>query len=126
MTGLRRYVHIAFAVAGLLAAYVLSNFFELLGGALGFSYPILGVSLWSVLAFLVAGVVAFSFWRNERSFAFIEECAQELKKVHWPTYEEVRSATLVVIGMVTLFSLILGLFDFFWSGLTNYLVQSLS
>lgn len=126
MTGLRRYVHIAFAIAGLLAAYVLSNFFEMVGGALNFSYPILGLNIWSLIAFAVAAIGTFLFWRDTRSFGFIEECAQELKKVTWPTYEEARTATFVVIGMVALFSVILGLFDFLWSGITNLLVQSIS
>ena len=43
----------------------------------------------------------------------------ELKKVTWPTAKEVRSATLVVIVMAIISAVILGLFDFVWSNLTE-------
>ena len=32
-----------------------------------------------------------------RSRTFLEECWAELRKVHWPTREETRTATIVVI-----------------------------
>lgn len=126
MTGLRRYVHISFAVLGLIAAYVLSNLFEAIGGALSFSYSVVGMSVASLAAFLVAIVGTVILWRNEKVFGFAEEVAQELKKVTWPTYEETRTSTIVVLVMVVIFSLVLGFFDFIWSGITNALVQSLS
>jgi len=32
-----------------------------------------------------------------RSRTFLEECWAELRKVHWPTFEETRAATIAVI-----------------------------
>jgi preprotein translocase subunit SecE len=69
---------------------------------------------------------AFLLWRNEKVFTFGIEVAEELRKVTWPTAEETRTATGVVIVMVLVFSLALGLFDFIWSGITNAIVHSLS
>jgi preprotein translocase subunit SecE len=43
----------------------------------------------------------------------------ELKKVTWPTPKEVRTATVVVLVMSIISALILGLFDFVWSNLTE-------
>ena len=33
-----------------------------------------------------------------RSRTFLEECWAELRKVHWPTFEETRAATIAVIS----------------------------
>jgi preprotein translocase subunit SecE len=48
----------------------------------------------------------------ERSRAFLEECWAELKKVHWPTREETRAATIAVIIGVAVMALFLGVVDF--------------
>ncbi len=42
---------------------------------------------------------------------FVEECWEELGKVTWPDYEQLRSATLVVIGFVILIAAILWMMD---------------
>ena len=48
----------------------------------------------------------------ERSREFLEECWAEVKKVHWPTREETRVATIAVIIGVAVVALYLGLVDF--------------
>ena len=48
----------------------------------------------------------------ERSREFLEECWAELKKVHWPTREETRVATIAVIIGVTVMALFLGVVDY--------------
>ena len=42
---------------------------------------------------------------------FVEECWDELSKVTWPDYEQLKSATLVVILFVILISGIIWLMD---------------
>jgi len=126
MVGFRRYVHLAFAVLGLFGAMVLSNLFALIGESFSFSYPILGIDILAVAGWVIAGVGAFLLWRDERVFGFAEEVVNELKKVTWPTYEETRSSTMVVLAIVAVFAVGLGIFDFIWSGLTNYLVHTLA
>jgi preprotein translocase subunit SecE len=123
MVGLRRYVHIAFVAMGILAAFVLSNIFVYVSDLVGWSYSILGADIWSLLAYGISGVGAFLLWRNSQVFGFAEEVAQELKKVTWPSYEETRISTFVVIAIVAIGAIILGVFDFVWSGATNALVQ---
>ncbi len=46
-----------------------------------------------------------------RSRTFLEECWAELRKVHWPTREETRTATIVVIIGVVVVGAYLGLLD---------------
>ena len=62
---------------------------------------------------------ASSLYRNDRVYHLANEVAAELKKVTWPTAKEVRAATIVVIVMAIISALILGLFDFVWSNLTE-------
>ncbi len=42
---------------------------------------------------------------------FVEECWEELGKVTWPDYEQLKSATLVVIAFVILISAIIWIMD---------------
>jgi preprotein translocase subunit SecE len=43
--------------------------------------------------------------------AFIEECVVELQKVTWPDWEQLRSATIVVLIFTMAVSLIIWLMD---------------
>lgn len=47
----------------------------------------------------------------ERSRTFLEECLAELKKVHWPTRDETRAATIAVIIGVAVMAVYLGVID---------------
>ena len=42
---------------------------------------------------------------------FVEECWEELGKVTWPDYEQLKSATLVVIAFVFLISAVIWVMD---------------
>ena len=42
---------------------------------------------------------------------FVEECWDEMGKVTWPDYDQLRSATLVVIAFVFLISAIIWIMD---------------
>lgn len=46
-----------------------------------------------------------------RSREFLEECWAELRKVHWPTREETRAATIAVIVGVVVVAVYLGAID---------------
>ncbi len=54
--------------------------------------------------------------------AFIEESWIELQKVTWPTWEELRSATIVVIIFTVLVSLIIWIMDAFSSWLVGLIM----
>ena len=126
MIGIRRYVHIAFAVIGLILSFFLSNIFVWVGGAAGWSTSVLGFDFWSILAVALSFATAFLLWRSPAVFGFAEEVAEEIKKVTWPTIEETKSATWVVIAMVAIFSVALGIYDFVVHGVINGVVLFLS
>jgi len=73
----------------------------------------------SLTAAIIATVASIVLYKNDRLYHLANEVATELKKVTWPTAKEVRSATLVVIIMAIISAVILGLFDFVWSNLTE-------
>ena len=56
---------------------------------------------------------------------FIKEAAAELKKVSWPSQEEVMGSTWVVIIMVILVAVILWLMDMGASELIQMLLKSI-
>jgi preprotein translocase subunit SecE len=73
----------------------------------------------SLFAAVGATVVAVVTYRSDRIYNLANEVAGELKKVTWPTAKEVRTATVVVVVMAIISALILGVFDFAWSNLTE-------
>jgi preprotein translocase subunit SecE len=111
----RKWVHVMFAVAGIVLAWLLAK-----SGEWAWSYfakpngYIVGTS-----AFAVAAVITFAAWRNEQVFGLASEVTSELKKVSWPTRKEVFNSTIVVIITTIVASLFLGVFDGVWSWVTR-------
>jgi preprotein translocase subunit SecE len=60
-------------------------------------------------------------WKDQ-SVQFLQEVWIELKKVHWPTWRETRTATVVVIAVVLFFALYLGVVDLVLSQIVHRLI----
>ena len=73
----------------------------------------------SIGSALVAMIVGIAMYKSDKYYTLANEVSSELKKVTWPTAKEVRTATIVVIVMAIISAVILGLFDFVWSNLTE-------
>jgi preprotein translocase subunit SecE len=117
--GPNKFVHLTFAIGGLLLAFVLARAVD--WGWSYFAKPNdLAVNL---LAILVAGTAAISVYRNERAYASIVEITRELEKVSWPTRKETSAATVVVLVTVVLSAIVLSSFDFMWAGFTNWFLR---
>jgi len=115
--GANRYVHLMFAVGGLLLAFLLVQTGEWLWTFVSKAKPPdVYITLGSVV---LAGLIAFQLWRNERVFGLASEVVNELRKVTWPTRQETSAATVVVIITVLIVACILWLFDFFWIKVTG-------
>ena len=113
--GNTKWIHLTFAVAGLLAIWVISLFAEWIWGYVGKPKD----SVIMPLSFILGGGLAYVGWRNERLFNRISDVLQELMRVTWPTRKETSAATVVVIVTVIVFSMILGVFDILWSWVTD-------
>ena len=109
-------VHLIYLVGAVLMFYVMQWSIDWIWGYFGSAPSEIRVSL-------VSGVGALLFvtvmYRSDRIYTLANEVASELKKVTWPTAKEVRTATIVVIVMAIISAVILGVFDFVWSNLTE-------
>jgi preprotein translocase subunit SecE len=117
--GSNKVIHLMFAVATLLAAFLLSKAGDWVWSY--FAKP--NDLLVNGVALLVAGTAALVAYRNERVFAAATEVTRELEKVTWPTRKETSAATLVVIVTVAIAALVLTAFDWIWMSLANWILQ---
>jgi preprotein translocase subunit SecE len=121
--GLNKYVHLMFAVGGLLLAMILIQATE---SSWRYAARWLGrpndALIWLIGGGLAAAITYY-YWRNERVFGLATEVVSELKKVTWPTRKEVSAATVVVIVTVFISSLFLGAFDLVWSWSTDLIYK---
>ena len=122
--GVTRYVNLAFVACGFLAWIVLAELFafsmDLFGS--GLNKPLIGVNF--RIADLVALVVAVGATiytrRHDQISTFAMEVGNELSKVTWPSWDETRLSTIVVIIATLIISLILATFDYIWSFLSSF------
>jgi preprotein translocase subunit SecE len=109
-------VHLIYLCGAVLLFYLLQWSIDWVWGYFATSPSESKISLMAAVGAVVAGVVLY---RNDRMYQLANEVSAELKKVTWPTAKEVRTATIVVIVMAIISAIILGLFDFVWSNLTE-------
>lgn len=117
--GANKFIHLTFAIAGLLVAFILARTTGWVWSY--FAKPnelaINGVAV------VVAAVAAWWAYRNEEVFATIHDITRELEKVSWPTRKETSAATVVVLVTVSIAAVILSGFDAIWSFFTNWFLR---
>ncbi len=109
-------VHLIFLCGVVVAFYLLQWSIDWIWGYFGTAPSEFNIALGSAVIATVIGVVMY---RSDKYYGLANEVSTELKKVTWPDAKEVRTATVVVIIMAIISALILGLFDFVWSNLTE-------
>jgi preprotein translocase SecE subunit len=121
------FVALFFLTAGLIISFVMHRAAASLFGVLGVqNTPILGDNIPPSLvvgALIGLGAAAVAF-NVTRSFTLAGEVIEELNKVAWPTAQETRVNTAVVIVTSIVASLILGVFDITFGQLSMYLAQA--
>jgi preprotein translocase SecE subunit len=70
----------------------------------------------------IAAILFLILYRNERSNQFMNEVVVELSRVTWPTQKETSSATFIVIVMVLISGMVLGLLDYAWTKLIQWIL----
>jgi preprotein translocase subunit SecE len=69
----------------------------------------------------LAAVVALLVWREpvlawtQRSTSFVRDVRAELRKVTWPTWDDLRRSTVVITIIVILLGIVIGLMDWLFS-----------
>ena len=81
-------------------------------------------NLSDIAALVVTAGAAIGFWKHPRVHQFLVEVVEETSKVVWPSRQETRDSTIVVIVFVFVVSGLLGGFDLIWAKLTNLILTS--
>jgi len=130
--GSERYVHAAFFVAGILAAFIASKSLVLGWNSLA-GWPAAVRAVPQLVSFseeqrdsyaMVAGAVIGTLtivqsYRKESVRTWAGEVAAELSKVTWPTREAVLNGTVVVVVASALATVYVTILDRIWSFLTT-------
>ena len=130
--GSERYVHAAFFLAGILAAYLASKTLVLCWNQLS-GWPAAVRAVPQLVSFseeqrdsyaLIAGagigtLTVVQSYRKEHVRTWANEVAAELSKVTWPTREAVLNGTLVVVVASALATVYVTILDRIWSFLTT-------
>ena len=109
-------VHLIYLCGAVLLFYLLQWTIDWVWGYFSTAPSESKISLISAVGAVVIGV---ALYRNDKVYHLANEVSGELKKVTWPTAKEVRAATVVVVVMAIVSSIILGVFDLAWSNLTE-------
>jgi preprotein translocase subunit SecE len=130
--GAERYVHAAFFVAGILAAFIASKTLVLVWNSLA-AWPVAVHALPQLVSYteeqrdtvaMVAGaaigtLTVVQSYRKEKVRTWAGEVAAELTKVTWPTREAVLNGTVVVVVASALATVYVTILDRIWSFLTT-------
>ena len=120
--GYQRYVYAAYMALALLSAFLVAKIGHAAWYRLGQWKPELGEpqdELLFPVAGLIGVIIAVYYWRKAEARQYVEEVAEELSKVTWPTRKEVTNSTTVVV-LTTLFATVFfALMDRFWGFITD-------
>ena len=75
----------------------------------------LGLAIGGVV--LVAAIAAVAVWRQpvfafaKKSVSYIHDVRSEIRKVTWPSWDDLRKSTMIIIVIVIIVGAIIGLMD---------------
>jgi preprotein translocase SecE subunit len=121
------FVGLFFVAAGALLAFVLHLAIASIFGVVRVNNsPILGerFPLSALIGVIIGASVAIGTFATARTKTLVGEVIDELNKVHWPTAEETRVNTAVVVVTSIVAALILGVFDITFGQLSTMLAEA--
>ncbi len=126
--GHTRFVYAAYMAVGIAIAFVSYKFIDYTWYKLHDwkpdSLPEAQDELSVVIALVLAVSVTLYYWRQARTRILVEEVAEELTKVTWPSRQDVTSSTTVVIITTLLATVYFALMDQFWLWVTKHVYGS--
>lgn len=114
----------AYAITALTTAFIFWKAFMFTGLKTGWlerneaGFNIASVALAGIISALIIWWLARDHERHDYFLAAIGE----LRKVHWPTWENTKKLTWVVVVVVAIFSAILTAFDMAWAKILKLLL----
>ena len=119
----QKWVNLSYAAACALFAYVLFSGGTWMASSYDLETKLRNVDLIIRVGSIgLAAVLFFVFYKNRLINGFMNEVADELAKVTWPTQKETTSATIIVIIMVMISGVVLGLLDYVWTRLIQMVI----
>jgi preprotein translocase subunit SecE len=120
----RRWAYVIYALGAAMGVWLFGHLTEEIWSMAWSYYPQVGRAQ-SLTSYLIGtGVTAVGTiyaFRRKDYFRFCTEVVIEISQVTWPTRAEIRQATIVVIIMTIICSLILFGMDQVWSFVTDFL-----
>lgn len=116
---------VAFIIAGALVAVTIDVLFESLAVTFGKVARLRNDETLKHGIPIAVGLITFLVLQfNTKVKVWADECISEVRKVVWPSKQEVTAMTMVVCVMVSLVGLGLGVFDFVSGQLVTTFVQT--
>jgi preprotein translocase subunit SecE len=120
--GTKRFVYAAYMAGAIAVAFIVSKAGAAIWHRLGTWKPQLGEAKDEYLmpaAAVLGAAVAYYYWRRQQTREYVEQVADELSKVTWPSRKEVTNSTFVVIVATAFATVFFALMDQFWRYVTN-------
>ncbi|MBX3202032.1 MAG: preprotein translocase subunit SecE [Labilithrix sp.] len=120
--GYQRYVYAAYMAGALLSAFLAAKIGHAAWYRLGQWKPELGEPQDELLfpaAGLIGVAIAVYYWRKVEARQYVNEVAEELSKVTWPSRKEVTNSTTVVVLTTIFATVFFALMDRFWGFITD-------
>ncbi len=116
---------VAFILAGAIAAIVIEILFESLAVTFGRVARLRNDETLRHGVPILVGLITFLYLQfNPKIRAWADECISEVRKVVWPSKQEVTGMTVVVTAFVSIIGLGLGIFDFVSGQLVTTFIQT--
>lgn len=111
------WLRICYVAVALITSYVFFRTFETIGLENGWAdkFDTWYAPVSRLFSLALGGGAVFFYARDQETYEFHLSAVAELRKVTWPTFEDVKRMTLIVAVVVAIFSVILGVFDIVWS-----------
>ena len=126
MNASKRMVSLFFAGSTLLAWGIYAKTFALVFSMLSIRDAHLlgkGFTMTTLVGAFAALATLFYTWRHPKVRPTINEVADELTKVVWPTWKETKDNTRITIIVTAIIAMILGVFDQVFGHLTNLILS---
>ena len=119
----QKWVNLCYLAAAAVVGYVVFTFSSGLVGTYDLESRVRSIDLVvRLLSIVVGAILFFVLYKNENSNQFMNEVVVELSRVTWPTQKETSSATMIVIIMVLISGMILGLLDYVWTRVIQWVL----
>jgi preprotein translocase subunit SecE len=119
----QKWVNFSYLAVAALFGYIVFAFAMKLAGTYDLEARVRHVDIIIQMSSIALSIVLFIvLYRNQKANEFMSEVVLELSRVTWPAQKETMSATMIVIIMVLISGMILGLLDYIWTKLVQWVL----